>query len=65
MKKLPLALIPLVWMGCGADAPPVLRLVDVFQPEHVEGAPVSADSPPQALWDFSAPAEGVPELVEG
>lgn len=53
MKQL-LALIPLIWIGCGADTAPVVRLVDVFQPDLVEGAPESAEAEPKALWDFTA-----------
>ena len=62
MKKLTLVLLPLVWTGCGADAPPVVRLVDMFQPALVQGSPASPDPKPQALWDFAA-VEGSDPLL--
>ncbi len=62
MNKLPLVLLASVWVGCGADAPPVVRLVDLFQPELVQGSPTTADPKPKALWDFTA-VEGSDPLM--
>jgi arylsulfatase A-like enzyme len=60
------ALVPvlaaMVWAGCATDTPPAIRLVDVFQPEFVQGAPATADPEPRALWDFAAAKSGDPLL---
>lgn len=52
----PLAVLLLVGCG-GGDAPTMVRLVDVFNAESVEGAPNSAEPEPQALWNFSEPSD--------
>ncbi|MDA0206841.1 MAG: sulfatase [Acidobacteria bacterium] len=55
MKKtlLPLAAM-LLLVGCGGgDAVTMVRLVDVFNPDSVEGAPAAGEAAPQALWDFA------------
>jgi arylsulfatase A-like enzyme len=55
MKKIfaPLAALLLLF-GCGGgDTVTMTRLVDVFDPASVEGAPDSPEPAPQALWDFS------------
>ncbi len=62
MRNLLFFLALFVWVGCGSDAPPVVRLVDVFQPDLVEGAPAAADSDPKGLWDFAATGGAEPTL---
>ena len=55
MKKrlLPLAAM-LFLVGCGGgETVTMVRLVDVFSADSVEGAPNSPEPDPQALWDFS------------
>ena len=40
--------------SCGSEPDePSIRLVDIFDPESVEGAPSAAALEPAALWDFS------------
>ena len=64
MKNLAITLWLLVCFGCGGgDAPPVVRLVDQFSPDSVEGAPESAEAEPQALWNFAEPGDAAdPQL---
>ncbi len=56
-----LALTPVLFSfacGGGTDNPVTVRLVDVFDPASVEGAPTAGASEPLALWDFTTAAAG-------
>lgn len=44
--------------GGGSDGPVTVRLVDEFDPASVEGTPTQAAAEPQAMWDFTAAANG-------
>ena len=58
MKPSLLLVCVLVLFGCGGgEPPPVVRLVDEFDPDSVQGAPTSKALEPQALWNFSEPGE--------
>ena len=58
MKRFLLLVCVLVLFGCGGGEPPsVVRLVDEFDPDSVQGAPTSQAPEPQALWNFSEPGE--------
>ena len=64
MKRFLLLVCVLVLFGCGAgDQPPVVRLVDEFTPDSVQGAPTSKAPEPQALWNFSEPGEADSPLL--
>ena len=54
----------LALFGCGgSDSPPVVRLVDEFDPDSVQGAPTSKAPEPLALWNFSEPGEADSPLL--
>ena len=54
----------LALFGCsGSDQPPVVRLVDEFDADSVQGAPTSKAPEPQALWNFSEPGEADSPLL--
>lgn len=58
---LPLAASLLMFNCGGGDAVTMVRLVDVFDQEAVEGTVDSAEVEPQALWNFAEP--GVHETL--
>src|SRR5690606_2522484 len=51
-------LLALACGGGGSNGPVTVRLVDEFDPANVEGTPAQASAEPQALWDFTAAANG-------
>jgi arylsulfatase len=54
MKQLLCVATVLFIFGCGkGDTPTMIRLVDVFDTESVEGAPENGLTEPQALWNFA------------
>jgi arylsulfatase len=64
MKPLLLLVCVLVLFGCGGGGqPPVVRLVDEFDADSVQGAPTSKAPEPQALWNFSEPGEADSPLL--
>lgn len=55
--SLPLAAL-LLLVGCGSgDTVTMVRLVDTFDAESVEGTPDTGEAVPQALWNFAEPGE--------
>ena len=64
MKPVVLVVLLFAVVGCGSDGGPVVvRLVDQFDADSVEGAPASKAPEPRALWNFAEPGEGESPLL--
>ena len=56
MKPVGIVVLLFGLLGCGGDGgPAVVRLVDAFDADSVEGAPASKAPEPRALWNFAEP----------
>ena len=64
MKRLWIFVLLLTWVGCGSDGGlSVVRLVDEFDSDAVEGVPASKATEPRALWNFGETGEADSPLL--